>query len=256
MDTLVEIADASASRDPQDKKNKWRGYAHGRHTPSPQLVQEIDRRFPEAARLLNHPLWSALRMDGNTEEQVKALLIQVHPDIFAIIRPRSWTAHTPLTLDGWNKRRLRVLEHHVSLDTLASLVLLLRLAANAGENKLAFEFGASVCRVLLMMGPWLTAHGIARPLSEYLAEHVLVLGQYNGQHHCFSEVGFIKASRLLALTARTVEASENERLTVRMRTGLLIDLFDDKFTKSFSDLVVTRAVCPADSPALNGSRSI
>lgn len=256
MDKLVEIDDALTPREPQDKKNKWRSYSHGRHTPSPQLVQEIDGRFPEAAHLLNHPVWPALRIDGNTEEQVKALLIQVHPDVFAVIHSKSWTGHTPLTLNGWNKRRLRALEHHVSLDTLASLVLLLRLASNAGESKLAFEFGASVCRVLLMMGSWLTAHGIARPLAEYLAEHVLVLGQYNGQYHCLGEVDFVKASHQLAWTAKVVEVKENKRLTHRMRAGLLIDLLDEKFTKSFSDLIVTRAVSPADSPALNNSRSI
>lgn len=197
---------------------------------------------------------TVLRHNGNTEEQVKALLIQVHPDVFAVIRPKSWTGHTPLTLDGWNKRRLRGLEQQVSLDTLASLVLLLRLAANAKESKLSFEFGASVCRVLLMMGPWLKAHGIARPLSEYLTEHVLVLGHHNGQHHCFREEGFVSAAHRLALTALVVESNESTPLTAREKANLLLDLLDDKFSAPFSDLVASRPANAPIEPALNNSQ--
>lgn len=246
MDGLVEGPTASLLKGPEDRKNKWRSYKNGRHTPSHRLAQETEVKFPGSTRLLNHPVWPALRMDKNPDQLVADLLIQVPPDIFSVLRSGKHSTNAPLDLDGWSELRLRRLESQVSLDALASVVLLIRLAVDAGKQELAFELGSSLCRLLLMMGPWLTAHGIARPLAEYITEHVLALGHHNGQHHCFSTEGFVNASHRLHQSAWMIEGNENKRLTPRDRATLLLDLLGDKFSTSFSGRVTT---CPQNSCA-------
>lgn len=167
------------------------------------------------------------------------------------------TAGTLLELKGWDKRRLRRLEKHAGLDALASLVLLLRLAAKAGQHKEAFEFGSSVCRVLLMMGAGLVAHGIARPLAEYITEYLLVLANHDGRHPCFGQEGFIHAARRLARTAWAVEGNENKRLTPREKADLMLDLLDDKFNVPFSGLIATRqSRSSTDEAELNNSSQL
>ena len=196
-------------------------------------------------------------MDKNPEQQVSELLTNLHPDLYSVLCEKRQTAGSLLEFKGWDKRRLRRLEKHAGLDALASLVLLLRLAAKAEQHKQAFEFGSAVCRVLLMMGAGLVAHGIARPLAEYITEYVLVLANHDGQHPCFGQEGFIYAARSLARTARVVEGNENKRLTPREKSGLMLDLLDDKFNVPFSGLVATRQFrSPTDKAELNNSSQL
>lgn len=241
MDGLVEGPAASLHEGPEDRKNKWRSYKNGRHTPSHLLAQETEAKFPGSARLLNHPVWQALRLDKDPDQLVANLLIQLPPEIFSVLRSGKHSTKAPLDLDGWSRLRLRRLESQVGLDALASLVLLIRLAVNTQMQELAFEFGSALCRLLLMMGPWLTTRGIASPLAEYITEGVLALGHHNDQHHCFSAEGFVKASHRLHQSAWVIEGNENKRLTPRDRATLLLDLLGDKFSTPFSDMVTT---CP------------
>lgn len=119
------------------------------------------------------------------------------------------------------------------------MVLLIRLTVDAGKQELAFELGSSLCRLLLMIGPWLTAHGIARPLAEYLTENVLAMGHHNDQHNCFNAEGFLNASHRLHQAAWAIEGNENKRLTPRDRATLLLNLLGDKFSTPFSGMVTT-----------------
>lgn len=234
---------------------KWQGYRLGRHTPSPSLVEKIDNQLPGSANLLNHPVWQALRVDNNAKQQASILLSQLHPDVAtALTQNVRNRRECCLAVDGWNRRRLRKLEQQVSLDALATLVLLLRLAVKTGKQDQAFAFGFSVCRILLMMGPWLTARGIARPLSEYLMEHVLPLGHHNGEYHCFGH-DFVGAARQLSRTAWLIEGNENKPFTAQERAALLLDLLDDKFSVQLSDLVVTRPTRSLTDATLKNSRT-
>lgn len=255
LDLPLAQTDTRSINEPVNRQRKWQGYRLGRHTPSSALVDEVDAQLRGSAYLLNHPAWCALRCDNHTMRQVRVLLAQLQPNILASLRTNTRaTIDYRSMLEGWSKRRLRKLERQVSLDTLAALVLLLRLAAGANKPELAFEFGVSVCRMLLMMGPWLTERCIARPLSEYLAEHVLPLSHKNGVHPCFGQEDFVDAARRLALTAWFVEGNENKRLSGQDRADLLLDLLDDKFSRPFSDLVSTRPNLLHPEAALNNSR--
>ena len=99
MDGLVEGPAASLHEGPEDRKNKRRSYKHGRHTPSHRLAQETEAKFPGSARLLNHPVWPALRMDKNPDQLVADLLTQVPPDIFSVLRSGPHSTNSSLNLD-------------------------------------------------------------------------------------------------------------------------------------------------------------
>lgn len=173
MDGLIEGPLNLASDGPVDRKNKWRSYREGKHTPSADLVEDIETRFPGSGAVLNHPIWQLLRLDRPLHAEVPGLLAQLPPALYASVKGRGAAAHGPsISLSGWDARRLRRLEREVGLNALACLVALMRLAAESGDSANAHRFGRSLCRVLLMMGGWLFSHGIAQPLADY-AEHLL-----------------------------------------------------------------------------------
>ncbi|MDE2401968.1 MAG: hypothetical protein KGL90_09920 [Burkholderiales bacterium] len=253
MDVLIERPLDLGHDATTDLKNKWRSYSKGAHVPQPRLVDAIDLRFAGSRALLNHPCWQLLRTDSQVMELIPTVLVSLPPAVYAVVRNSASDNRALLiTTDGWGARRLRKLERHVGLDSLACLVALLRLSAESGSSGQSFDFGCAVCRMLLIMGPWLFAHGIAQSIVEYVEGCVLPMATHNGQRPGFGELGFLQAARRLSGVANLFEANENKVLTNIQRVELRLDLLDDKYSLELSELVgavtmpTTSSTCEAE----------
>jgi hypothetical protein len=245
MDALIECDPTSQTRSPVNLKNKWRSYRNGRHTPNLALVKAVETKFPGSFAVLNHSLWPLFCMDRSVEVEILSLLSRLPPNVFTVVRGGSIESHHGLVLpSGWDLQRLRRLERQAGLDALACLVALLRNAIESGDRREAHMFSRSLCRMMLMMGRWLYAHGIAQPMVDYLEELLLPLAAHDGQRHSFGEQGFRSAANRLIGTASMFEANENLLLTDVQKADLMLDFLDDKFSSELSVLVGSIA-CPS-----------
>lgn len=233
MDALVEAPLNLPGPATAVKKNKWRGYRDGTHTPNDALVSAIDARFPNSSSVLNHSLWKALRLD----RPVRAGLDGVPHGLLA--RIHTTADQQSLRLDGWSWRMRRALEREASLDALACWVVLLRAAADAGCSHSAFGFGLSLCRTLLLLAPVLERGEIAAALGAYIEESILPLTAHEGFQHSFGKIGFVNASRHLWRQAWMVDAESNTPRTWQQRADIALDLLYDLYTVDMSTLIVT-----------------
>ncbi|MEO8731659.1 MAG: hypothetical protein ABI410_20105 [Rhodoferax sp.] len=238
MDALIEERQTSGADTPVDRKNKWRSYRDGRHTPSTALAGAIERQFPGSHAVLDHPMWQLLRLDRSLQVSIPNLLSQLPPCHFAIVRSGSAAAQSNFVLTSdWSARRLRKLEREAGLDALACLIMLLRKALESGDSRQAHMFGRSLCRMLLLMGRWLYAHGIAQPMVNYVENVLLPMTAYEGCRYSFGEQGYLGAATQLIRAANMIEANENKLLTSVQKAELMLDLLDDKFSLELSALV-------------------
>lgn len=143
----------------------------------------------------------------------------------------------PLLPERESTRQLRRLERQADLDSLACLLALMERAASEGDHRWAFKVSQALCRTLLVMGPWLYAHGIAMPLGDYFEQLLLPIGTHVDRCHRFSCGGFLNAVRRLARTAMSIEADENRQFSPTERVELMLDLLDDKFSVDLSALI-------------------
>lgn len=136
MDALIEKT--SGTDTPVDRKNKWRSYRDGNHTPSTALVKAIEPKFPGSLAVLSHPVWQLLRLDRLVQVEIPSLLSQLPPSDFTVVLSGSADSHSGLALaSDWDARRLRKLERQTGLDALAYLIALLRKAVESGETRQA-----------------------------------------------------------------------------------------------------------------------
>ena len=221
-----------------DRKKKWRSYQCGRHSPSAPLIAAIEPWLPGSRALFDHPVWKILRIDLKVQDQLAGLLVLLPPAIYSLVRGNATPDQPHLVqLDGWNATRLRRLQRQVSLDSLACLIALLRLSAEEGSGVQAFVFSRAVCRSLLVMGPWLSSHGIAQPLADYVERYLLPLGSNGGWQHSFGGDGFLWAAEELALAAEVAEWRKDVPLDSNQQADLRLDLLEDRFTIAMSMLV-------------------
>lgn len=99
--------------------------------------------------------------------------------------------------------------------------------------------------MLLMMGGWLFAHGVAQPLAEYAEQWLLPMAAHAGQQNGFGKMGFLTGARRLARVANVIAGNENTALTSLQRADLMLDLLDDRFGLELSALVASSATADA-----------
>ncbi|NMM14159.1 MAG: hypothetical protein HHJ17_11560 [Rhodoferax sp.] len=217
MDLLLEPPPAQGLKRLDDRKNKWRGYRLGRHTPSSALVSEIEARHPGGQQLLNLPLWQIMRLDVPIESSVE-LLGKMAPEVYASV------FHSASVLGGRGIRtpergdiQCRHLERLASMDSLAGLILLMRLAGKAENSFLAYRFGRTATRVLSILGSWLWDHGIAQPMADYFGNHLLTSVNTGIYSLTFDPTRFLRHVVFLEKEAARIAADENGKLTHQQR---------------------------------------
>ncbi|MCG9066266.1 hypothetical protein LH425_14820 [Laribacter hongkongensis] len=127
-----------------DVTKKWNKYETGCHTPSKQVVYEVEALHPGTARLINHPLWQVLRMQPIDQDMIHEWLREFSPAVQQICFDRK------LNRVAIGKRRLRQLERQGSLDSLACLTALLREALWLDDQDSTWLIAESLFRMLLM----------------------------------------------------------------------------------------------------------
>jgi hypothetical protein len=152
------------------------------------------------------------------------------------VRTRS-TDSARCRADGWDDIRIAMLERRDGLDALAALVLAARWAKASGHERSAFNLCGAICRMLLVLGPWLYGHGIARPLVEFVERTVLAEGSWDGRRHKFWSLGYMAGLWSLGLVVEDLGgpsrcASEDDQLR------LLRELVDNGHGVGLSRLVV------------------
>ena len=130
-----------------------------------------------------------------------------------------------------------MLERRDGHDALAALVLAARWAKANGHERSTYNLCGAICRMLLVLGPWLYSHGVARALVEFLQQTVLADGGWGGRRHEFWSHGYMNGLRSLAVAATCVErrlpsASEQHRIK------LLRELVDNGHGAGLHCLVV------------------
>lgn len=164
--------DASGAR---LRSNKWIGYAKGRHEPK-SVLPLVDRAIPGANECLESPIWPALSAAQLTQRDIERLVGRLCSRTQDLLTAHGLSARN----SGWAKlidgKLIPKLERRASLDSLATAILLLRLAHIRGQKEVSYLWGQCLWRLLVLVSPILLMGGIARPLAELVEARIMPMG--------------------------------------------------------------------------------
>lgn len=239
MDLLLETQPKLGKSGECDHKNKWRCYRKGLHTPSLELVNAIETTHAGGCAVLNHVLWKTLRCDRRISSHAELWLSELHPEIQKIVYQREPGLGFGKTIrQSLNLTQLNMLERRAGLDALACLVILLRQATERHNGFLAQRLSRRMCRMLLVLGPTLSALGIGSTLIQYFEQELLPLATVDGSHYQFKDGSYQSASRRLTFLANFIEAEENCTFAATERIKLRIEILDGKRGDILDNLIV------------------
>jgi len=119
------------------------------------------------------PLWDSLRLDRSAAQVGLALLGRTCAEGDELLSRMLGSAGGLPNNPRWLKKRCTAVLLVGNLESLGVLTICMRLAGEAKLNHTATAFYQAATRCLLILGPWLFRHGIARAIGEYY-EHVLL----------------------------------------------------------------------------------
>lgn len=123
-------------------KNGWYQYASGKREPSKRTQNQVDQRYLGCSQILHHPLWDALKLQGDTsKKKIDAIVHQVSENL-------QITFTSNFEFQPVMMRRLLRFE---SLDILAILVLYWNHAFARAESNNMYIVSRTIYRFLLMM---------------------------------------------------------------------------------------------------------
>lgn len=200
------------------KRNKWRGYRLGKHTPRPALVHAMEHLHPGTRHVFEHVLWDTLRPGCPL----------AHHDVLNRLGHKAQKILCGPQLrrqDG----RLRAaaicrLERIADLDGIACLVTLLRHAITASDAAEAKHLSLALCRSAVASGPLLFSLGIAGPLADYLNGHLLGRATAEGGGYGLNAQDFLLRAKLSAGIVYAAEGNENCRFTYAEKVDFILDV--------------------------------
>jgi len=166
----------------ENLRRRWRDYCHGLHSPSEPVIALAEARCPGSHQVLKSPFWDSLRHDKPAEKAALALMGETSllgDDLLARMLVMKTQGRGRGDDPRWLRKRCNAMVQEASLEGLGVLTVCVRLAGDAGYERLAASLFWSVKRSLNILGPGLYSNGIARRLAEYY-ECVLLpdCGQY------------------------------------------------------------------------------
>ena len=221
------------------KRNKWRGYRLGKHTPRPALVRAMEHLHPGTRHLFEHVLWDTLR-PGCT---------LAHHDVLNRLGHRAQKILSGPQLrrqDG----RLRTaaicrLERIAGLDGIACLVTLLRHAITVRDAAEAKQLSLALCRSAIASGPLLFSLGIAGPLADYINGHLLYRATAEGGGYGLNAHDFLLRAKLSARLIYVAEGNENCRFTFPEKVDFILDVLHGRYGDSLAqDILPMRSAAP------------
>lgn len=154
--------------------NVWVKYAHAEHVPSQATQAAAEARYPGCRMVLCSPVWAALNvheaLGGCGESILMSLSAPVQLEVFS---GASLRAGMFVRRD----RRLREITEGLcglgTLDSLAALVVMLRVAHEQGRRHDCFALGRALHDCLLLVGQDSPIQLIAEELFWYFSHFVL-----------------------------------------------------------------------------------
>lgn len=145
---------------------QWSERALGRRLPGTATIAAAERHYPGSSSIFDLALWPALRADWSLERCHAEVARRVSgPTTKAVA---AWFASGPG--HGPTKCATRALRAG-TIEDLSGLLLLLRGANQSGAGLAAFSLSRAVNRALLIQAGWLLAHGLLRPVVEFVDEN-------------------------------------------------------------------------------------
>lgn len=164
---------AEEYEDPQVIRRRWRDYRSGVHAPAAQTIAMSERLCSGTTQILQSPLWDSLRLDRSAAQAGLALAGRTCTEGDELLSRMLGAAGGLSNNPRWLKKRCTAVLLIGNLESLGVLTTCMRLAGEAKLNHAAIAFYRAATRCLLILGPWLFRHGIARAIGEYY-EHVLL----------------------------------------------------------------------------------
>lgn len=184
-------------------RNKWSKYEIGTHVPEKKLVAKAEIKVPGSARILNHPLWEALRIRQPKKLTPNARFQQLGSRTCKVVYKT-----LPFGSGGGASRRalhrtLPMLERRAGIDALAALTILLKEANARSDTGAAMEIGRSLYNVLLMLCGATTSFGsIAEELIELYSERIFRRIVHDGHYFNVRGFEFSEATKFLRLVLK------------------------------------------------------
>lgn len=159
---------------PQVLTNSWKGYCFGRHGPRKRVLSAVAMVCPGASACWESLLWTVLDDANLSVRRIRSLLGKLNADVqVAAVRALRVPTACPVAK--------AMLERRAGLDALAAAILLLRLAHLERRQAAAFAWGASVWRLMVLLGPMLVCGGIAQALADLIEERFMPMAEFDGR---------------------------------------------------------------------------
>lgn len=221
------------------KRNKWRGYRLGKHTPRPALVVAMEQLHQGTYRVFEHALWDALRPGCS--------LAHHH------VLNRLGTRAQKILLGPQLRRQdgqLRTeticrLEKMADLDGLAGLVILLRNAINQNAAGEAQHLSLALCRSTIASGPLLFSLGIGGPFADYINDHFLCRAAPHAGGYKLNAQDFLLRAKLSARIVYAAEGNENCRFTYAEKVDFILDVLHGRHGDRLAEELAPKPTCGA-----------
>jgi hypothetical protein len=221
------------------KRNKWRGYRLGKHTPSPALVQAVEQLHPGTLHVFDHVLWDTLRPGCTLAHH--HLLNRLGPTASKILSSPQLRRQDGSLRTDFVARVERVAD----LDGFACLVTLLRNAINVNDAAEAQHLSLALCRSTIASGPLLYSLGIAGPLADYINGHFLCRATAEGGGYGLNAHDFLLRAKLSARLIYVAEGNENCRFTFPEKVDFILDVLHGRYGDSLAqDILPMRSAAP------------
>lgn len=204
------------------KRNKWRGYRLGKHTPRPALVRAMEQHHPGTLSVFDHVLWDALRPDYTLTHH--HLLNRLGPAASRLLSSSESRTQNGNLRSAFIARVERIAE----LDGFACLVALLRDSINSGHNTDEDHLSLGLCRSAIAAGPVLYSLGIAGPFADYLNTNFLCRATDRPRYELNAH-DYLQRAKLSARIVYGAEGEENCYFSYQKKVDFILDILHGRY---------------------------
>ncbi|WP_144084671.1 hypothetical protein [Advenella mimigardefordensis] len=144
---LDNIFDSPSER----SSNKYYKYWMALRSPRPSVIARCEKKVRDSAWLMNNLLWTAINLESLDDNLARLLLSKLDTRYLNNVG-KDWYRSVNLYRDSFTDKILRL----TTLDSLAILVILIKLAHQQGDQLHEVRIAKQLYRGLLMIGAQLT----------------------------------------------------------------------------------------------------
>ncbi|MDR9837808.1 hypothetical protein [Herbaspirillum huttiense] len=167
-----------------DKNEKYAHFRSGKRMPNATLIDLANRVVPGSRGLIEHPLWLVLRHEGSIKKYAVAwtgLLNRQTQN--AMFTPR-WTV-----IESPSELQLDLLVKDKSLDSLAALTMLYRIAQENEDARAVKNCATAIYQLLILLGPVFETAQVGQLIYDVYVDRILdsaTDGGYKRAWHLFN----------------------------------------------------------------------